>query len=197
MTVFIMLSTYFNPRSHEGSDSDNVSLCKHPHISIHAPTRGATCRGRAGSAGTCDFNPRSHEGSDVKRMATYEDMQEFQSTLPRGERLSIRVTNETSYFISIHAPTRGATKRVTHPFYIHGISIHAPTRGATVSGIFVYNIVSISIHAPTRGATPSVHIPQQRVGFQSTLPRGERLKPPHHFLISCQISIHAPTRGAT
>ena len=35
-------TTNFNPRPHEGSDLDNWlanSLC---HISIHAPTRGAT-----------------------------------------------------------------------------------------------------------------------------------------------------------
>ena len=77
----------------------------------------------------------------------------------------------------------------------------------------------ISIHAPTRGATiPNIDIPDV-AGFQSTLPREERLsfpcnisfhlifqstlpreERPQHYLIFkpyARISIHAPTRGAT
>ena len=34
-------------------------------------------------------------------------------------------------FISIHAPTRGATLGHNKALYDNGISIHAPTRGAT------------------------------------------------------------------
>ena len=60
--------------------------------------------------------------------------------------------------ISIHAPTRGATRRMEE--YAEGniISIHAPTRGATLRRMEEYaegNI--ISIHAPTRGATAKMH----------------------------------------
>ena len=78
--------------------------------------------------------------------------------------------------ISIHAPTRGATRRVRRPTgwsglfqftplregrrkafrssrLISQISIHAPTRGATPAGGPVYALALISIHAPTRGAT--------------------------------------------
>ena len=99
--------------------------------------------------------------------------------------------------ISIHAPTRGATKvsvhisnllvnfnprshersDYTHSFFLglHNISIHAPTRGATYF-LSSKNVCEyISIHAPTRGAT------------RSSYNRGY-----------CRaISIHAPTRGAT
>ena len=55
----------FNPRSHEGSDvlQRVVFKCK-----IH-------------------FNPRSHEGSDFGAVVTRFTKAEFQSTLPRGERL--------------------------------------------------------------------------------------------------------------
>ena len=79
---------------------------------------------------------------------------EFQSTLPREERQSQRQKKltaknfnprshersdyvESTYrlvtqYISIHAPTRGATARI-HDAALRGIiSIHAPTRGATV-----------------------------------------------------------------
>ena len=59
------VSTYFNPRSHEGSDGmmtrdyDFSAL-----ISILAPTRGATSRSTVISSSFFYFNPRSHEGSD-------------------------------------------------------------------------------------------------------------------------------------
>ena len=54
---------YFNPRSHEGSDKGEFNALMNAYISIHAPTRGATVK---------------------VEMVTYFD--EFQSTLPRGER---------------------------------------------------------------------------------------------------------------
>ena len=64
VSSLILLSSYFNPRSHERSDekysSDNSPLS----ISIHAPTRGATLKLPVPE---CDY--------------------EFQSTLPREERL--------------------------------------------------------------------------------------------------------------
>mgnify|MGYP001654948226 CR=1 FL=1 len=103
----------------------------------------------------------------------------------------------SNYWISIHAPTRGATlliekrllmlifqstlpreERQSQDGYIFNpftISIHAPTRGATFEQWYVSNGFSISIHAPTRGATfPNIDIPDV-AGFQSTLPREERL----------------------
>ena len=55
------------------------------------------------------------------------------------------------------------------------ISIHAPARGATIwihSGLV---IIHISIHAPARGATETWQHSACSTGFQSTLPRGERL----------------------
>ena len=55
--------------------------------------------------------------------------------------------------ISIHAPTRGATKKAQYLYKETGISIHAPTRGATIDIETVSNEQFISIHAPTRGAT--------------------------------------------
>ena len=54
----------FNPRSHEGSDGVNGAIGCRVGISIHAPTRGAT-----------------------RKTSNMEKSEEFQSTLPRGERL--------------------------------------------------------------------------------------------------------------
>ena len=87
-------------------------------------------------------------------------------------------------YISIHAPTRGATKKAILQREKQAISIHAPTRGATVFRRAERNSCRISIHAPTRGATiPNIDIPDV-AGFQSTLPREERLSFP------CNISFH-------
>ena len=54
------------------------------------------------------------------------------------------------------------------------VSIHAPVWGATERAEKIWGFVYVSIHAPVWGAT----IPQtddcQMLGFQSTLPYGER-----------------------
>ena len=127
---FTAYTRYFNPRSHEGSDSPLKSLQHRATISIHAPTRGATISG-------CDrcnklqyFNPRSHEGSDRKTKIIADNP-----------------------VISIHAPTRGATLNGRITVLLSQISIHAPTRGATYSQGVQFDRDLISIHAPTRGAT--------------------------------------------
>ena len=121
------------------------------------------------------FNPRSHAGSDNSTSARTISGLLFQSTLPRGERLTGSGRSSSQLRISIHAPTRGATK----------------------SAEYVASITDISIHAPTRGAT--WHASPQRImfEFQSTLPRGERLEYAAAKGGIVIISIHAPTRGAT
>ena len=100
-------------------------------------------------------------------------------------------------YISIHAPTRGATIFifVSHRCHqdfnprshkgsdqtdfsnnvYHRISIHAPTRGATHGSCSYSGADLISIHAPTRGATNNTH-KGLIITFQSTLPQGERPK---------------------
>ena len=77
------------------------------------------------------------------------------------------------------------------------ISIHAPTRGATkkIKKAIIWYI--ISIHAPTRGATPQRFITRQRLQFQSTLLQEERRAVSFNSPTVLFISIHAPTRGAT
>ena len=55
------------------------------------------------------------------------------------------------------------------------ISIHAPARGATPLMVKIMPSSFISIHAPARGATENAAADAKITGFQSTLPRGERL----------------------
>ena len=143
---------YFNPRSHEGSDTPEIANCDT----------------------TQDFNPRSHEGSDsfwpihgtelfisihaptkgatvVPAVALM--LRLFQSTLPRRERRPDGSCKYRYDRISIHAPTKGAT--VVERIHItkSKISIHAPTKGATKTPYDVSGFKAISIHAPTKGAT--------------------------------------------
>ena len=101
-------------------------------ISIHAPAKGATFllslldgfaehfnpRSREGSDSggsrvliSCvNFNPRSREGSDdVKQILSHKHTI-FQSTLPRRERPVDDAKKDLYiYWISIHAPAKGAT----------------------------------------------------------------------------------------
>ena len=122
------------------------------------------------------FNPRSHEGSDRARKFGYSELIKFQSTLPRGERLLFVPNIINQWSVSIHAPTRGATYFMLQMRQIQMVSIHAPTRGATIVGCTFLQIYGVSIHAPTRGATCDRRSSLYAQRFQSTLPRGERLK---------------------
>ena len=122
---------------------------------------------------------------------------EFQSTHPRGVRLVNDFFCAFHITVSIHAPTRGATRQRSQHQHTVRVSIHAPTRGATHQHGPPRHAADVSIHAPTRGATKI----RGRTGisrpFQSTHPRGVR---PFTCFINQQVksvSIHAPTRGAT
>ena len=143
----------------------------------------------------------------------------FQSSLPRGERLFTDLHTKNLVFISILAPTRGATPgALVSATYLH-ISILAPTRGATLSNFFRFPFFQISILAPTRGATASscasscaspYFNPRSHEGsdisgrfaftsaadFNPRSHEGSDERLPHTLRI-IQISILAPTRGAT
>ena len=58
---------YFNPRSHEGSDENGMNIITQAGISIHAPTKGATRDRKQVDDSDYHFNPRSHEGSDGRK----------------------------------------------------------------------------------------------------------------------------------
>ena len=77
---------YFNPRSHERSDLCGISTTAYP----------------------CDFNPRSHERSDEFLICALSSKYYFN---PRSHERSdlFHSLSNTVTFISIHAPTRGAT----------------------------------------------------------------------------------------
>ena len=76
------------------------------------------------------FNPRAREGRD--------------------EHLT---PQRTTYYVSIHAPARGATCDDLATFGRRAVSIHAPARGATALLRLEFRQSHVSIHAPARGAT--------------------------------------------
>ena len=142
---------------------------------------------------------------------------EFQSTLPRRERLVISAV--VPHRIDFNPRSHEGSDDNQETINRHSnISIHAPTKGATLTSTRKYWKPSISIHAPTKGATSSALMCAATTGFQSTLPRRERQTPQrdrasechfnprshegsdvpvHVFGDQLQISIHAPTKGAT
>ena len=142
----------FNPRTHKGCDFMHFfNAFKRKHISIHAPTRGATPFGCA----NCGNNNISIHAPTRGATIVYD---------LSGAELGI----------SIHAPTRGATPwhgfirgpfsfQSTHPQGVRRTCLQGNAAGH-----------KISIHAPTRGATQasqkSIHTSQ----FQSTHPQGVR-----------------------
>ena len=101
-------------------------------------------------------------------------LMQFQSTLPRGERHKLSFADFLRFFISIHAPTRGATEHRAKKVRTRIFQSTLP-RGERQHTVFETLQATISIHAPTRGATAQCSI-SRRVSrvFQSTLPRGER-----------------------
>ncbi len=166
-------------------------------VSIHAPTRGATKGGALSRISRVCFNPRAHAGRDSPARRENYLLRQFQSTRPRGAR-HINPDPGTSWHVSIHAPTRGATsdapmQRILSKCFnprAHA-GRDAPPPGDTSArprfnprahagrdppdDIIENPADPVSIHAPTRGATIQPPCtPSRYMVFQSTRPRGAR-----------------------
>ena len=122
-----------------------------------------------------NFNPHSHEGSDQIGFETMLKSKEFQSTLPRRERLG----------------------QLQVKLVANGISIHTPTKGATTLWQSYSKTWTFQSTLPRRERHKKLATYTHKQLFQSTLPRRER-----HFIQKflediTEISIHTPTKGAT
>ena len=124
-------------------------------VSIHAPTRGATIM----YAFTSFFCP-------------------FQSTPPRGGRPDYLLVFRRKGGFNPR-PHAGGDKRKHLGRKLQRVSIHAPTRGATRTGKRGWAMNTVSIHAPTRGATICCLRYHHQLLFQSTPPRGGRRMHPN------------------
>ena len=107
---YLLLAAYFNPRSREGSDVDQlIYVDQILSISIHAPAKGATaCIWRL-TGGRLYFNPRSREGSDHLLPPCYQTAGDFNPRSREGSDGSGCCKKVFPDVISIHAPAKGAT----------------------------------------------------------------------------------------
>ena len=122
-------------------------------------------------------------------------------------------------YISIHAPSRGATRMTKDSIagsanfnprsrkgsdvfprlriLCRAISIHAPARGATSDPKQEEPSGEISIHAPARGATGKLLLScLEKSNFNPRSRKGSDDMTTDE-LLNMMISIHAPARGAT
>ena len=102
------INLYFNPRSHERSDIKASATEPNFSISIHAPTRGATILTMY-LWYILHISIHAPTRGATRFALIFEPVKQFQSTLPREERLDKLDELEKNNNISIHAPTRGAT----------------------------------------------------------------------------------------
>ena len=106
-------------------------ILRYDAISIHAPARGATKNNQWIWSRFCISIHAPARGA-TKSKEQKKKRRKFQSTLPRGERLSTYFSPSRFHEISIHAPARGATYWRLNVRPNANISIHAPARGATL-----------------------------------------------------------------
>ena len=128
-----------------GATTAYLVIPKAIRISIHAPTRGATKYTPEEGTFRLHFNPRSHKGSDSVTVIVVFLSFVFQSTLPQGER---------------HKSSPGAICRCDFNPRSHKGSDNARSRFDYLVFQFQSTLTNktfcgllISIHAPTRGAT--------------------------------------------
>ena len=164
----------FNPRTRTGCDSLYANYPRFRSVSIHAPARGATrpsavpmlvsrvsihapARGatklNTRSIGTSGFQSTHPHGVRLCNPNVSKNFLPFQSTHPHGVRLAAFKLSFVWYWVSIHAPARGATRFSQIHWLVPKVSIHAPARGATSGDTKQSVRQSVSIHAPARGAT--------------------------------------------
>ena len=186
----------FNPRSYKRSDTFVKGLKDAIKLSIHAPTRGAT---NASSTASADSIFQSTFLQEERQFLSFASGSYFyfQSTLLQEERPEDIIGLVCNMWLSIHAPTRGATTTTTIMLSTLSLSIHAPTRGATQTPHAYFTKPNLSIHAPTRGATFCNAQVFCAMFFQSTLLQEERRGKTRIAAGIANLSIHAPTRGAT
>ena len=121
----------------------------------------------------------------------------FQSTLPQGERRRSRIRRTKVSTISIHAPTRGATRHnhnENRSFRNFNPRSHKGSDRNCYDAILERGNFNPRSHKGSDGVL--IDNVFCCVLFQSTLPQGERLGQVWSGIQNI-ISIHAPTRGAT
>ncbi len=124
-------------------------------VSIHAPARGATVSVTSLRHAVSSFNPRPRAGATTSSAMLVDGARMFQSTPPRGGRPTASLALSKSGIGFNPRPRAGGDARIK-------------SRAASIS--------DVSIHAPARGATCDAAWLMSVDWFQSTPPRGGRLR---------------------
>ena len=105
--------------------------------------------------GTWNFNPLHREGGDDDDLIVLQDILIFQSTPPRGWRLTHNGLAHLLITISIHSTARVETYRKVVWQCNHKISIHSTARVETAELLELTCQAEISIHSTARVETIS------------------------------------------
>ena len=124
-------------------------------ISIHAPAWGATIPVPPRSRRSSNFNPRTRVGCDPRKTPARQPLHKFQSTHPRGVRLTVSLSfANASEFQSTHP--RGVRRQVSARGGVFKSYFNPRTRvGCDYISKRWRRMRAISIHAPAWGATCS------------------------------------------
>ena len=123
------------------------------------------------------FNPRSRVGSDDINVLPHQCVEQFQSTLPCGERpWAVTLVGPQFDMFQSTLPCGERRPRGRRRQRSLAVSIHAPVWGATPVNRFV-SAITQSFNPRSRvGSDTLTALEQaQEMEFQSTLPCGERL----------------------
>ena len=172
-TVLIYLTDLFQSTRPRGARPELVAETRIEFtVSIHAPTRGAT-EHFFSDASLKGFNPRAHAGRDGVLHRIHSRVERFN---PRahagrdlcGNKLHIRL------FVSIHAPTRGATE--AREISLDELQFQSTRpRGARLEHVKRGPWTIMFQSTRPRGARRRRHkVSLQDAEFQSTRPRGAR-----------------------
>ena len=148
----LLLVSHFNPRSHKGSDNKyQVSFrrCKRFQSTLPQGERRII---HSFYPSFPDFNPRSHKGSDVRQFMNKHIIVYFNPRSHKGSDIKYWPLL-FGYAISIHAPTRGATRLKSWFNRIQKFQSTLPQGERQYHTELDSGWITISIHAPTRGAT--------------------------------------------
>src|SRR5262249_41548139 len=159
-------------------------------VSIHASARGATRTSQTSPAWSTCFNPRARAGRDLSDPVRVPSVREFQSTRRHGARPQTPQAPAVQGYVSIHAPTEGATARLWSRAIRLAVSIHAPARSAAIDGQHHGAVSDVSTHAPALGATHLI-LARLNARFQPTHPHGVRRHQPDNAELREHVSTHA------
>ena len=160
----------FNPRSHEGSDAIPVFESWGYEVFQSTLPRGERPQPPCPGSRHPLFQSTLPRGERRLRSTQIFLQKSFQSTLPRGERRMLICTIPLMLEVSIHAPTRGATRELC-------IQCFNPRshEGSDENSLQAVSRISRFNPRSHEGSDrPSGVLGGVCPTFQSTLPRGER-----------------------